>query len=127
MLIGRAELEFPVSRVDVLKLLRRPVVVLRPEIEKHRFSRRQRSVLGCFGLGSCRPCRANVVKRVHRREERVDMLGELLCVRAICRRHSGQGVVTIIADGLASGLCTRPISECGEYVQVLTYGIWGAL
>ena len=89
-----------------MKLFRRAIVVLRPEIEEDRFAEGEGPVLGCFGLSARGPCRLIVVEGVHRWEERVDMTGELLRVRAIRRWHPSQGIVAVVPDSLARGIGT---------------------
>src|SRR5216683_4498807 len=62
--IGRAELELPISGVDVLKLLRRSVVVLRPKVEKDRLAWIEQAVFRRFIRGARGPCPTIVVKGV---------------------------------------------------------------
>src|SRR3984893_9194342 len=125
--IGRAELEFPISGVDVLKLSRRSVVVLRPKVEKDRLAWTKRAVFRRLVRGARGPCPTIVVEGMHGWGESVDVAGELLPVSAIFWGHSGQGVVTVIPDGLAWRVSARPVREGRQHLQVLTHGAGRAL
>jgi hypothetical protein len=86
----------PIVDVNVLKLLRCTVVVLRPKVEEDRFARGERSVFGRLGRGASGPCTLIVVKGVHRWEKRVDMADKLLRVRPISWWYPSQSVVAVI-------------------------------
>ena len=72
--------------------------VLRPKVKKDRCAGGESPVFGRFSRRA-KAMPTDCVEGVHRREERVDITGELLRIRPVGRWHSDQDVVAVLPDG----------------------------